>query len=283
MLNHPSIRRSGRRQLAAIFISLPLWLLACEQNTNNVDPPDATFAATTRGQQIFRYDTFGDEEFWTNTLRMHEVIEEKVSPTLALSVGLKVDSDALPPGILDNADLNDPATTVALIKLNAVVGIQGKVDKNNRLTSVGITCALCHSTVDNSVMPGIGKRLDGWANRDLDVGSIIALSPEVEEPAKTTYDNWDPGFYDPRFNIDGEDTPLVIPHVYRRRSDFVLERVRGGDADARSGDVHRSAARYQRGQQARPRDTEAETPARIPVEPAGARAAGGLLRRGGRG
>jgi cytochrome c2 len=145
---------------------------------------------------------------------MHEVIEEKVSPTLALSVGLKVDSDALPPGILDNADLNDPATTVALIKLNAVVGIQGKVDKNNRLTSVGITCALCHSTVDNSVMPGIGKRLDGWANRDLDVGSIIALSPEVEEPAKTTYDNWDPGFYDPRFNIDGEDTPLVIPPVY---------------------------------------------------------------------
>ena len=166
------------------------------------------------GQQIFRFDTFGNEKFWTDTLRMHEVVEKKVDPTTALKVGLKVDADALPPGILQKVDLKSPATTVALLKMNAVVGIQATVDANNHITRFGITCALCHSNVDNSVMPGIGKRRDGWANRDLNPGAIIALSPAVPEDKKKIYNSWGPGKFDPRFNMDGKSTPLVIPPAY---------------------------------------------------------------------
>ena len=125
------------------------------------------------GKDIFRFDTFGNETFWTDTLRLHEAIAKAVDPTTALSVGLKVDADALPPGILKTADLKSPATTVALLKLNAVVGVKGTVvskDGKDTLTRVGITCALCHSTVDDSVMPGIGRRLDGRPNLDLEPG-----------------------------------------------------------------------------------------------------------------
>src|SRR6188768_227633 len=107
------------------------------------------------GQQIFRFATFGDEQFWTDTLHLNEVVEKAVDPTTALKVGLKVDADVLPPGILQKVDLKSPATTVALLKMNAVVGIQATVDANNHITQIGVTCALCHSTVDNSVMPGI--------------------------------------------------------------------------------------------------------------------------------
>jgi mono/diheme cytochrome c family protein len=166
------------------------------------------------GQAVFRFDTFGNEKFWTDTLRMHEVVEKNVDPTTALKVGLKVDADVLPPGILKKVDLKSPATTVALLKMNAIVGVQATVDADNHITTFGITCALCHSTVDNSVMPGIGKRMDGWANRDLDPGAIIALSPAVPEDMKKIYNSWGPGKYDPRFNIDGKSTPLVIPPAY---------------------------------------------------------------------
>ena len=110
---------------------------------------------------------------------MHEVVESTVDPTTALAVGLKVDADALPPGILGTVDLTSPATTVALLKLNAVVGLQATVDADNHITRLGITCALCHSTVDDSLAPGIGHRMDGWPNRDLNVGAIIALSPAL--------------------------------------------------------------------------------------------------------
>ena len=134
-------------------------------------------ALVAEGQRVFRFETFGDEQVWTDKLRLNEVVEKTVDPTTALKVGLKVDADALPPGILDKVDLKSPATTVALLKMNAVVGIQATVDSNNHVTRLGITCALCHSTVDNSVMPGIGRRQDGWPNRDLNVGAIIALSP----------------------------------------------------------------------------------------------------------
>src|SRR4030095_9851342 len=139
-------------------------------------------ATLAEGKKIFRFDTYGDETFWTDTLRMHEVISTSVSPLTALAVGLKVDVDALPPAILEgiqntSIDLNAPATTVALLKLGAVVGVIGHVSANNTLTSVGITRALCPSTVDNSFAAGIGHRLDGWPNRTLDVGKIIALSP----------------------------------------------------------------------------------------------------------
>ena len=120
------------------------------------------------GKTIFRFDTFGDEQLWTDQLRMHEVIESSVDPLTALAVGLKVDVEALPPALVrrlrQNRVPNDPATTVALIKLNAVVGLVGTVQRiggRDRLTRVGITCALCHSTVDDSLLPGIGRRLDG--------------------------------------------------------------------------------------------------------------------------
>jgi mono/diheme cytochrome c family protein len=166
------------------------------------------------GKQIFRFDTFGDEQLWTDKLGLHQVVEKSVDPTTALKVGLKVDSEALPPGTLEKADLEDPATTVALLKLNAVVGLKAEVDANNHITRLGVTCALCHSTVDDSVKPGIGKRLDGWPNRDLDVGKIISLSPALTAEQKKVYTSWGPGMYDPRYNQDGKNTPLTIPPAY---------------------------------------------------------------------
>jgi mono/diheme cytochrome c family protein len=180
----------------------------------------ATSAPHLDGMTIFRFDTFGDEQLWTDQLRMHEVIESTLDPLTALQLGLKVDVDAIPPDLqaaiaAGKVDLTSPETTLALIKLNAVVGIVGKVEKirgRDRLAEVGITCALCHSTVDN--VTGIGHRLDGWPNLDLDPGRIIALSPAVSEAAKAVYNSWGPGKYDPRFNIDGLSTPLVIPPAY---------------------------------------------------------------------
>jgi hypothetical protein len=174
------------------------------------------------GQTIFRFDTYGDQTFWTDTLRMHEVIRTSVSPATALSVGLKVDVDALPAAVkagIQNGtiNLNDPATTVALLKLGAVVGVIGQVDANNTLTSVGITCAFCHSTVDNSFAASIGHRLDGWPNRDLNVGAIVALSPAISAAQKAVYQSWGPGMYDPRFNIDGKNMPVVIPPAFGLR------------------------------------------------------------------
>ena len=174
------------------------------------------------GREVFRFDTFGDEQFWTDTARMHEVVQKSVSPATALSVGLKVDADAIPPDVAaaikaGKVDLNDPATTVTLLKLNAVVGLKGTVTTVNgkdNLTRLGITCALCHSTVDNAFSKGIGHRKDGWPNRDLNVGAIIALSPAITPAQKAVYNSWGPGKYDPRFNIDGKSTPLVLPPAY---------------------------------------------------------------------
>src|SRR5881394_888522 len=174
------------------------------------------------GQRVFRFDTFGDEQFWTDTARMHEVVQKSVSPATALSVGLKVDADAIPPDVTaaikaGKVDLNDPATTVTLLKLNAVVGLVGTVTTVNgkdNLTRLGITCALCHSTVHDSFSKGIGHRKDGWPNRDLNVGAIIALSPAITAAQKAVYNSWGPGKYDPRFNIDGKSTPLALPPAY---------------------------------------------------------------------
>ena len=179
-------------------------------------------ALVAQGKQIFRYDTFGDESQWTDSLRMHEVISAKVDPATALSVGLKVDAEALPAAVVlgiqnGTVDLKNPATTIALLKLDAVVGVKGTVETVNgrdALTRVGITCALCHSTVDNSFAPGIGKRLDGWPNRDLNSGAIIGLSPALSAAVKAVYNSWGPGKYDPRFNLDGKNGPQVIPPAY---------------------------------------------------------------------
>ena len=179
-------------------------------------------ALVAEGKAIFRFDTFGNETFWTDTLKLHRVIRTAVSPTAALRVGLKVDVQALPSSIRralrrGEIDLEDPATTVALLKLGAVVGLAGKVNANGRLTRVGTACALCHSTVDNSFAPGIGRRLDGWPNRDLDVGAIIALSPALTPAQRRVYRSWGPGMYDPRFNIDGKNIPVVLPPAFGLR------------------------------------------------------------------
>ncbi|MDB4911863.1 MAG: lipoprotein [Gemmatimonadetes bacterium] len=195
-------------------------LAACTDNGTNGSGLSPALIA--KGKDIFRFETFGNETFWTDTLRMHEVIEHAVDPTTALAVGLKVDTDSLPPEVVaaiqsGAISLTDPATTVALLKLNAVVGVKGTVQNVNgrdTLVRVGITCALCHSTVDNSFAHGIGKRLDGWPNRDLNVGAIIALSPVPPSGAKAVYNSWGPGKYDPRFNFDGKNGPQVIPPAY---------------------------------------------------------------------
>jgi mono/diheme cytochrome c family protein len=203
-------------------------LAMCDDNDNPIGPDldrpvDPQLAA--QGREIFRFDTFGDEVFWTDTLRLNQVIQTSVSPKTALQVGLKVDADALPQAVKDaiqagQVNLDDPGTTVTLLKLNAVVGVQGTVENVNgreTLTRVGITCALCHSTVDNSFAPGIGERLDGWPNRDLNVGAIIALSPAVPAAQKAVFNSWGKGKYDPRFNIDGKNLPAVLPPAFGLR------------------------------------------------------------------
>src|ERR671912_166452 len=179
------------------------------------------------GQAIFRFDTFGDEQLWTDVLRMHEVIPT-VDPATALAVGLKVDVDALPDEVVaalraGDVDLANPAVTVELLRLNAVVGVKGSVNEVGQLTRIGVTCALCHSSVDNSFAPGIGRRLDGWANVDLNVGAIVALSPALDEATKAEFRMWGPGKYDPRHHafdgtnivsLNSPSLPIVIPPIY---------------------------------------------------------------------
>ena len=183
------------------------------------------------GRQIFRFDTFGDEQLWTDVLRLHDVLP-KVDPETALGVGLKVDVEALPAALIAQlraglVNLQDPAVTLTLLRLNAVVGIKGQVNNAGVLTSVGITCALCHSTVDNSLAPGIGRRLDGWANTDLNVGAIVALSPALDPATQAEFKMWGPGKYDPRhhaFNgveiipLNSPSLPIVIPPIYGLRN-----------------------------------------------------------------
>ena len=205
---------------SAVTAAVAALVAACGGSDDNGAAQQAALAA--QGKQIFRFETFGDEAKWTDALRMNEPIAAAVDPTTALSVGLKVDADALPPAVVagiqnGSIDLHSPATTIALLKLDAVVGLKGTVTTVNgvdTLTRVGITCALCHSTVDDSFAPGIGKRLDGWPNRDLNVGAIVALSPALDASTKTTLMSWGRGKYDPRFNIDGLSKPAVIPPAY---------------------------------------------------------------------
>ena len=184
-------------------------------------PTEPSPEVIAEGRSIFRFDTFGDETFWTDTLRMHEVVQN-LPPTTALAVGLKIDADTLPPAVLQaiqagQVDLTDPTTTVTLLELGAVVGLRATVDENGRITRFGTTCALCHSTVDDRIAEGIGTRLDGWPNLDLDPGAIVALSPALTPAQKAVYNSWGPGRYDPRFNIDGQNGPLVIPPAYGLR------------------------------------------------------------------
>ena len=200
---------------ARLSFRLPLLALIVACST----PPAVAKPTALEGREIFRFDTFGDEAFWTDTLRMHEVVQG-LSPATALGVGLKVDLDALPASLVSDlkagrVDLTSPATTVALLKLDAVVGVQATVDTNGRVVSFGVTCALCHSTVDNSLAPGIGRRLDGWPNRDLQPGTILSLSPALQAaPTHALLTSWGKGKYDARWNHDGKNDPVVIPPAY---------------------------------------------------------------------
>src|SRR5688500_2449386 len=184
-------------------------------------------ATVKRGREIFRDETFGDEAFWGDAIKLHRAVAGEanggvgpgVSPATALSVGLKVDANAIPAEVAQKirrgeVDLNDPATTLALLKLDAVVGVKGRFDSAGKLASMGVTCALCHSTVDDSFAPGIGNRRDGWANRDLNVGAIIALAPDLssvasllgtdETTVRTVLNSWGPGKFDAELLMDGK-------------------------------------------------------------------------------
>src|SRR4029079_15151609 len=221
--------------LAAVSLSNPDERPgACE--SQSVDAPGQGCAKALarlfeQGKEIFRFDTFGDEDYWGGMLQLHKAVEGAalggvgpgVSPRTALTVaGLKVDVDALPGNVQaqlkqGKVDLDNPANTLALIGVNAVVGAKGFFDSRGSLSSIGITCALCHSTVDDSFAPGIGKRLDGWPNQDLNVGLIVSLAPnlaplaeqvlgasdpETIDTLKKVLRSWGPGFYDAEVNID---------------------------------------------------------------------------------
>jgi hypothetical protein len=196
-----------------------------------------------RGREVFRFDTFGDEAFWSGKMQLHNAILGQklggvgggLSPAAALKLGLKVDSDALPANVMGllqsgKLDVNDPANTVALLQANAVVGVRGFF-QGTRLASVGITCAFCHSTVNDSVAPGIGRRLDGWPNRDLDVGKIIMLAPNRQVLASlltvdlktldTVLASWGAGKFDAElildgkaFRPDGKSAATLIPAAF---------------------------------------------------------------------
>ena len=249
-MNQPAktlLRLATAAVTVAAFLSISHHALA--------DREDDTVARHARelieaGRQTFRYDTFGDEAYWGGTLKLHQAIEGAalggvgagVSPAVALAVGLKVDADALPSSLVEDVshgrvDLNSPATTLALLKLNAVVGVTGFFAGNGSLQSLGIQCALCHSTVDNSFQgPGIpagniGHRLDGWPNRDLNVGAIVNLSPDLSVPAKLLGTDqatvrkvllaWGAGKFDASvfldgkgFRPDGRSAATLIPPAY---------------------------------------------------------------------
>src|SRR5215469_759638 len=239
----------SRLQLRQILVPIVLLIaigFAISRSTtvNATNPHDSTVQNAVnkvqQGEQIFRFDTFGDEAFWGDTLKLHQAIEGAglggvgpgVSPLTALGVGLKVDIDALPSNLVQQIEkgrvnLNDPAVTLMLLKLNAVVGVTGHFNSSGTLSSVGIQCALCHSTVDNDVPalcagqvtpnPGtgcIGHRLDGWPNRDLNVGAIVALAPDLSVLAnllstdqaivRAVLNSWGPGKFDAELLLDGK-------------------------------------------------------------------------------
>jgi hypothetical protein len=209
---------------APLLAALPLALLALagcgtsgetdsDQSASGTDAA-AEAAKIDEGRQIFRFDTFGNETLWTEKLRLHEIVDNQVQPLEALRLGLKVDLDKLDFG---KFLLHNPLAaggTRELLRQNAVVGLQATFDEKGRIATLGVTCALCHSTVDNALLPGIGHRLDGWPNRALDVGAIIAMSPALTAEQKAVYMSWGKGKYDPRYNLDGRNGPQVIPPAY---------------------------------------------------------------------
>lgn len=237
-----TVPRTCLHRVGLVLVCLSLFVFPLGATEPEKTPPkvsaeklsenDRTIGANAQkmieeGRRIFRFDTFGSEAFWGDALQLHKAIAgekhggigDGVSPKMALSVGLKVDAEALPKDLVaqikaGKVDLGDPATTIALLKLDAVVGVKGIFDKSGSLKSVGLRCAVCHSTVDDSFAPGIGKRLDGWANRDLNVGAIVSLAPNLkpftdllgvdEATLKKVLASWGPGRFDAEIDKDGK-------------------------------------------------------------------------------
>lgn len=243
--------RNRSASLLALTILLLIALLAGVVCTPVTPPPtpDDDFETSVRrqltdGREIFRHDTFGDEAFWSDQLGLHRAIAgeanggvgDGVSPNLALDLGLKVDLDALPASVVEalssgELDLDSSMTTLDLLKADAVVGVKATFDDNENLTAVGITCAICHSTVDDALAPGIGARRDGWANRDLDIGAIAATAPNLQpladvldvdvETVRTVLTSWGPGKFDAElvldgkaFRDDGQSAATLIPPAF---------------------------------------------------------------------
>jgi hypothetical protein len=243
-MSQPKLRATSILSAAVLLIAMGFAFsrsapVRADNNHHNAAVQNA-ISKVEQGEQIFRFDTFGDESFWGDTIKLHEAIEGAglggvgagVSPATALGVGLKVDIDALPPDLVQKllkgkVNLNDPAVTLQLLQLNSVVGVTGHFNSSGTLSSVGIQCALCHSTVDNSqpslcagvVTPNpgtgcIGHRLDGWANRDLNPGAIIALAPDLsvlasllstdQATVRKVLNSWGPGKFDAELVLDGK-------------------------------------------------------------------------------
>ena len=210
--------------LAAIFVALAAIALRGDKPSDKNSKSqflgsaeDNSKQLISQGRQIFRFDTFGDQAFWGGQLQLHQAINT-LSPRTALTLGLKVDSDALSPSTVEaikhgKVNLDDPAVTRQLIKQNAVLGVVGFFS-GDKLNSVGLTCAICHSTVDDSIAPGVGKRIDGLGNRDLNVGAIAAAAPNLQPFAdllgvsvntvRTVLNSWGPGKFDAELFLDGK-------------------------------------------------------------------------------
>lgn len=196
--------------IRAMAIFLPVVLAGCASNTQSsrggadpdservmagVDGPAPQTSLPKRqdgnaaaGQRVFRFETFGNEGFWTDAVRMPAGIgAARVTPLQALKLGLSVDVDALDsatqtalkeqlkadPSGNSSALLNDPKMTANLVSANAVIGMPFKGGK------AGVSCALCHTITDGSAfnLPNggsVGRRLDGRTNHHLNLGKILA-------------------------------------------------------------------------------------------------------------
>ena len=219
---HKRMAALGISVVFALLLALEFYSIAAQPNGGKGAHDDAISQNAEQmlaeGKQTFRFDTFGDEAFWGDTLKLHEAIA-KLSPRQALALGLKVDVDALPAELIERikrgeVDLDDPATTILLLKLNAIVGVTGRFGPDGNITSIGIQCALCHATVDDAFRQSLGHRLDGWPNRDLNVGGIIASAPDLrvfeellglpDEKIREILNGWGPGKFDAELVLDGK-------------------------------------------------------------------------------